>query len=178
MVGGLDRSLTAYATARVEATPSGRQRQAAAAPAGTQRRRERKRGDVCRRGAGDDDACACARRRAVSDDAEGVSRDAAEVSPWGRVNREKQRDCGPFSSDDQLLDLVLDAVDLGLQIGAIADSDTDGNDGPRDAARTPQRLFRVNEHVGNVLVLAQQWQVPARGASVSRVRGAAVRHSQ
>lgn len=61
--------------------------------------------------------------------------------------------------DEEALDLLLDAGDLWLQLGALVDRNGTGHDGTGHAASTAQSLLRADEHVRHVLVLAQQRQV-------------------
>lgn len=61
--------------------------------------------------------------------------------------------------DEEALDLLLDAGDLGLELGALVDGDGAGHDGTGHAACTTQCLLGSDEHVRHVLVLAQQRQM-------------------
>ena len=59
----------------------------------------------------------------------------------------------------QLLNLLLDGVDLGLDLRTLVLGNTGTNDWPGDATGTAQSLLGADKHVGDVLVLAQQRNV-------------------
>ena len=61
--------------------------------------------------------------------------------------------------DQELLNLVLEGLDLALKLRALVSGDRSCNDRAGHAARAAERLLGGHEHVGNVLVLAQEWEV-------------------
>lgn len=89
------------------------------------------------------------------------------------------------SLDQQGLDLVLDGVDLVLDGGGVVGGDGGGDDRSRDTARSAKSGLGRNKDVGDVFVLAQEWQVEQdldwlrvgshddelRDTSVQRLRG-------
>ncbi len=62
-------------------------------------------------------------------------------------------------SHQELLDLLLDGGDLGLDLGALVLGDGGGDDRPGHPAGPAQRLLASNKDVGHVLVLAEQGDV-------------------
>src|SRR3981189_864435 len=65
--------------------------------------------------------------------------------------------------DHEPLNLVLQAPDLVHQITGLVGGDASSDDGSAHAARSPQRAFRANIHVRDILVLAEQGQVEKDG---------------
>ncbi len=66
------------------------------------------------------------------------------------------------SSDQELLDLLLDGGDLPLDLRALVLGDGGGDDWPGDAtgvAILAQSMLAPDKGVQHVLVLAQQWDV-------------------
>lgn len=61
--------------------------------------------------------------------------------------------------DQETFDLLLDRRDLRFQLRTLVNRDRTGDDGTGHATGTTQSLLRAHEHVGHVLVLAEQWQV-------------------
>lgn len=61
--------------------------------------------------------------------------------------------------DHELLDLVLDRLDLGLEVGALVGGDRGRHDGAGHTAGTAKGGLGGNEHVGHVLVLAKEGKV-------------------
>ena len=59
----------------------------------------------------------------------------------------------------QLLDAVLHSLNLVLQVRRVVGRDRARDHRPRDAARAAQGNLRRNEHVRDVFVFAQQWQM-------------------
>ena len=62
-------------------------------------------------------------------------------------------------SDEETLDVVLERVEGGLDLGAFGHGDRGGNDGAGDAAGTAKRSLGLDKDVGHVLVFAQQGNV-------------------
>jgi len=65
----------------------------------------------------------------------------------------------PQVSEEQLLDLLLDGDDLGLDLRTLILSHAGSNDWPADPTSSAQGLFGPDEHVGHVLILAQEGDV-------------------
>lgn len=64
-----------------------------------------------------------------------------------------------FYLDQQGLDLVLDGVDLVLDGGGVVGSHRSSNHWSGHSTCSTQSGLGRNEHIRNVLVLTQQWQV-------------------
>jgi hypothetical protein len=61
--------------------------------------------------------------------------------------------------DEQLLNLVLEALDLAFELRALVRRHRACNHRARDSARAAQCLLRRHKHVGHVLVLAEEREV-------------------
>ena len=59
----------------------------------------------------------------------------------------------------QSLYCSLNRLNLRLQLRALLDGDRGGDDGSRDATGAAQGLLGAHKHIGDVFVLAEQWQV-------------------
>mmetsp|Transcript_21719 Transcript_21719/g.53544 ORF Transcript_21719/g.53544 Transcript_21719/m.53544 type:complete len:240 (+) Transcript_21719:200-919(+) len=66
---------------------------------------------------------------------------------------------GEGGLDEELLDLVLEGLDLPLELRALVGRHRGGDNGARHTARAAERLLGGHEHVGHVLVLAQEGKV-------------------
>jgi len=64
-----------------------------------------------------------------------------------------------ITSDQELLDGILQGGDLRLELRALVGGDGARDDGPGDPARAAQRLLAGHEHVRHVLVLGEERQV-------------------
>ena len=62
-------------------------------------------------------------------------------------------------SEQELLDLVLHLVDLSLELRLVVVEDDCSHDVSADSAGSSEVGLLSNVHVGDVLVLAQEWQV-------------------
>lgn len=61
--------------------------------------------------------------------------------------------------NEQLFNLELQAGDLRLELGSLVRGDGHGNDGPGDATGTTECRLGRDEHVRDILVLAEKGQV-------------------
>lgn len=68
--------------------------------------------------------------------------------------------------DGQTLDLVLEGLDRAGQVTGLVGADAGSNDGARNTAGAAQSDLAGDEHVGGVLVLAQQGDVQQDGQRV------------
>mmetsp|Transcript_21544 Transcript_21544/g.48030 ORF Transcript_21544/g.48030 Transcript_21544/m.48030 type:complete len:202 (-) Transcript_21544:14-619(-) len=77
-----------------------------------------------------------------------------------RLKRElRGSSSSPRRSDEDHLDLVLQVLDLGVQLGTLLRRDGAGDDGARDAAGAAEGGLGLHKDVRHVLVLAHKRQV-------------------
>lgn len=78
---------------------------------------------------------------------------------WCGGSRELARVCRQSAADEESFALSGDGVDLLVELAGLVLEDGDADDVAGSAHSSTERLLRLHEHVGHVLLLAQDGQV-------------------